>query len=803
MNFTCTSSKSHVHAWLFACAFGMAGLTSCQPEQDEALAYGESLLMPIALDVDSTVIYLSDFSSICGSIDSVKWEDGRNLPIDTLEGEPVVFITRQPKRALGFIQCWGEQKRVEVPIYKTTKLPATIRLATYDSHQQVEVIGSFTNWQSNPIPFTQVGGGSFEVDLMLEAGTHPYQLVIDGIEQPDPANPRRVSNGFGSWNSLLEVGPVPPALGLNLTVVNGDEPETQGIIGFLGQTEPLAQYYAWWNNEIYGFGSADSAGFFKLGIPAKAYGLPRSHLRIWSSNEHSRSQEALIPLDAGQPIEQTSQLNRFDRQGMIMYFLMVDRFKNGRTDNDWASDDPGVRPQANHFGGDLAGIQQALPYIDSLGINTIWVSPITPNPDGAWGYWSDPNTEVTSKFSGYHGYWPIASTGIDRRFGSLAEFNGLVDEIHRNGHNILVDYVANHVHQEHPIYQAHPDWVTDLYLPDGRMNTQLWDEERLTTWFDTFMPTLELRKPEVYQTMTDSAVWWIENTDIDGFRHDATKHIPEVFWRELTRKVRDSERQPIFQIGETYGSPALIRSYLSNGMLDAQFDFNLYDALVAAFTSDSADVSALISVARQSLETYGSHHAMGNITGNQDRPRFTSLADGALQPGEDTKFAGWTRNIEHQGNVGYRKMSWLMAFLMANPGIPCIYYGDEISDVGGNDPDNRRMMRFSGWNNEEQWIWNWTRQWIELRKQRMSLLYGTTEYSELSRGLLAIHRTYLDEHTWVLINTSGQPYELYLDNGATLKPLLGTLDTSKPGQTILTPWGCAAFDAPPLARKRR
>ena len=103
---------------------------------------------------------------------------------------------------------------------------------------------------------------------------------------------------------------------------------------------------------------------------------------------------------------------------------------------------------------------------------------------------------------------------------------------------------------------------------------QLWDEQRLTTWFDTFMPTLDLERPEVYQTMTDSAVWWVENTNIDGFRHDATKHIPEVFWRTLTHKVRSKQRQPLFQIGETYGAPELIRGYLSNGMLDAQFDFN-------------------------------------------------------------------------------------------------------------------------------------------------------------------------------------------------------------------------------------
>jgi len=110
--------------------------------------------------------------------------------------------------------------------------------------------------------------------------------------------------------------------------------------------------------------------------------------------------------------------------------------------------------------------------------------------------------------------------------------------------NIIVDYVANHVHENHPVYQQHKDWATPLYLPDGRMNTELWDEERLTTWFDTFLPTLDLENPVVAEAMTDSALFWLHNYDIDGFRHDATKHIPESFWRMLTLKAKNRILNP-------------------------------------------------------------------------------------------------------------------------------------------------------------------------------------------------------------------------------------------------------------------
>jgi len=71
------------------------------------------------------------------------------------------------------------------------------------------------------------------------------------------------------------------------------------------------------------------------------------------------------------------------------------------------------------------------------------------------------------------------------------------------------------------------------------MNTQLWDEQRLTTWFDTFMPTLDFSQQIVIDTMTDSALYWVKEFDLDGFRHDATKHIQLEFWRTLTRKVKE------------------------------------------------------------------------------------------------------------------------------------------------------------------------------------------------------------------------------------------------------------------------
>ncbi len=720
--------------------------------------------LPIQLKSDSTSVVLDDFLGQTETIDSVFY-GGASLPILPLENSinGRVILKGQPYGGLGILTIWSSGNHWEIPVFPSESERLTFRLAGFENAKSIFLKGAMNGWSSTATPLS-FDGARWTCPLTLPRGKHAYQLIIDGLEQPDPTNPNRIPNGFGAFNSILQVGDDLSDLPISVQKRGSKDRTTRFVL----TTVPGALVTGFWDSKAFAYQRADSIGHISIGIPAIAFGKARSHIQFWAHTDNQRSQEVLIPLQYGAPILNAEDLTRDDQHAMVMYFLMVDRFANGNAGNDELTDDPGIHPRAQYHGGDFAGIQSHLDYLDSLGTNTVWVSPITPNPQDAWGFWTDPSTDLTSKFSAYHGYWPIQSSGTDARFGSMAEFNALVDDIHAHDMNILVDYVANHVHQDHPVYEQHPDWVTSLYLPDGTMNTQLWDDQRLTTWFDTFMPTLDLERPEVVGMMTDSAMWWLQNSNIDGFRHDATKHIPEIFWRELTAKMKkhgsDGAHTPLFQIGETYGSPELISQYVSTGMLDAQFDFNLYDALVASLSNPQGSLEDLMDVANQSLHVYGAHHLMGNITGNQDRPRFTSLADGSLIPGEDTKLAGWTRDIQHQGAEGFKRMGYLMAFLMAAPGIPCIYYGDEISDVGGNDPDNRRMMRFEGWNDAEAASWKNTSDWIHLRRSRMSLLYGQTTYSENTPGVLEIRRHYLGEETVVVINTTNEsaniPHEI-------------------------------------------
>lgn len=197
-------------------------------------------------------------------------------------------------------------------------------------------------------------------------------------------------------------------------------------------------------------------------------------------------------------------------------------------------------------------------------------------------------------------------------------------------------------------------------MPDGSLNLEKWDSHRLTTWFDTFLPTIDFSNHEVVEQMTDSALYWLKNFNIDGFRHDATKHIQEDFWRTLTLKIKRQINRPIYQIGETYGNPELIRSYINSGMLDGQFNFNLYDAAVTVLTTDSTSTKPLADALQESLIYYGYHNLMGNITGNQARVRFISYASNDVSFDEDGKQAGWDRKLLFPTQMPIKNLKYCM-----------------------------------------------------------------------------------------------------------------------------------------------
>lgn len=507
----------------------------------------------------------------------------------------------------------------------------------------------------------------------------------------------------------------------------------------------------------------------------------RAFLRIYAEDDTYLYNDLLIPLQDGVPVTDTKQLTRHDDNAQVLYSILIDRFHNGNTANDWKLNSPEVLDIVDYQGGDFAGITAKINegFFDRLGVNTLWISPITQNPWDAWGRYEFRNgnkydsTKTYTKFSSYHGYWPIYNTALEQRFGTPEEFKTLLNTAHAHGMNVILDYVANHMHINSPTLQQHPTWITDSILPDGRRNFELWDEARLTTWFDAHIPTLDLEREDVCQPMTDTALYWMEHYDVDGYRHDACKHIPEGYWRMLGQKI--AARYPdrhVWMIGETYGDPSLINSYVKTGMLNAQFDFNMYYAAIHALCGENtmADVESTI---RTSLATYGAHHTMGNISGNHDQPRFASFAGGAIRFDENGKEVGWTRECGLIPNditdpdlraaledEAYKRALLLEVLNLTLPGVPCIYQGDEYAETGANDPDNRHMVRFDNLCEREEAFRSEVSSLIKMRRSSMPLLYGDYIPVAADDDVLCFDRIYLGERVRVTIDRKNLTYTI-------------------------------------------
>ena len=709
---------------------------------------------PIALSDESNLFYAPDFVPDTTRIKHVSASTGVSLSFGKAAWE--VHLHRGDQTySIQTIELHNGE-RYEIPVFYS--LTQKVDFQFEGEADSVFLFGTFNAWNRGALKMNS-DGQLFTSSVKMAPNSYPYKFFVwnggRAVEATDPRSDS-VSNGMGGYNSTLVVdypGEAPVALEPiftdNRSIELSNIPNDQIVLAYR-QNQRL---------KIDTIGSGTYSVQIPEIDPKCSYAEGRSYLRIFSTRNARLSNDVLIPLESGKIVRSTDQLARSDWHTAIMYFMMVDRFKNGSEANDSIVPNPDIDPKANYHGGDIAGITEVLRsgFFEELGTNTIWLSPIVQNPWDAWGLWNKGG--VTSKFSGYHGYWPISNIKPDVRFGSPKEVHQLLDEAYEENFNVLIDYVANHVHEQHPVYVDHPDWATPLYLQDGFLNTERWDEQRLTTWFDTFMPTLELRNPEVVDYMTDSTLVWVTQYEFDGFRHDATKHIDELYRRTLTRKVKELNLdRRIYQIGETYGSPELISSYISNGMLDAQFDFNVYDAAVSPFVSSAPkDIENLVNTLNQSRNTYGYHNLMGYISGNQDRSRFISLASGDVLLSEDQKLAGWTREIPKPKAEAYARLGLLHALNFAIPGIPVIYYGDEYGMWGANDPDNRKMMKFTGYDSDEAALRADVQALTTASNREMALLYGNAEVEIVEQNVIHITRTYLGERVQIWINPGSYP----------------------------------------------
>jgi len=373
----------------------------------------------------------------------------------------------------------------------------------------------------------------------------------------------------------------------------------------------------------------------------------------------------------------------------VMYYAFMDRFANGDLSID-TSEGASVE-LASYMGGDLQGLTDALPYLQDLGVNIIWISNPQDNAEGAWA--GDCGT-----YSGYHGYWPDDPYAVEEHYGGDQALRDLVAAAHAADMRVVMDWVCNHVHSDHPYYTDHPDdWFNEPIMCRVGDDYSNFDEIPETCWFAEYLPDIRYYEPAVLDLMVEDAIWWAKTYDLDGFRVDGAKHVPHsVIWNVTSRIDQEIEHgqaggsQDFYTVGETFTfDRSLIMAYVNDHELDAQFDFPLYGTIRAAFIDDTATLRDLQASMADSVSSYDGA-LMSTFLGNHDVSRFTSR-------GQD---GGWADSLDSSCTVAdvvadtwwYDRLKLAWTYLMTSPGIPLIYYGDEVGMPGYHDPDNRHPL---------------------------------------------------------------------------------------------------------------
>jgi len=660
---------------------------------------------------------------------------------------------------LDFLSFTYENQQYQIPIKLQLRKKYLFTFKPKGKPKQVNLFGQFNSWDRANLPMDDSDvNGIYEIRIPLDPGRYEYKFFVDGKELVDPKNPVKVPNGLGDYNSVLIIEPEKSdKMYLHCLSYKAEDQTKTFNYFFEGDYSPLtkeANVVAMLDNQIINPSLIKVNGHtISIIFPDDLIdGKRLLRVAVRAQGKYSNIQSTWI-ID-GKVINNDSPKSWYDA---IIYSLMIDRFNNGDPSNDNPVKHDSLFKPANYNGGDLQGIINKINegYFNFLGINTIWISPIVDNTNKAYREYPPPHRYYT----GYHGYWPISLQGVEEHFGDMNLAKELVNKSHQNDIKILLDFVAHHVHEENPLWKEHRDWFGVLNLPDGRKNLRLWDEYRLTTWFEPYMPSFDyMDSKEAIETMTNNAVWWLQQTSADGFRHDAVKHVPHEFWRLLTKKINVkmevSDPLKFYQIGETFGGYDLISSYVNNGQLNAQFNFNLYDTALPVFLKKENSFELLDLQMQKTFQVYGVNHLMGNLVSSHDKIRYMAYADGDLEinDGKANEIA-WTNPPKVDHPSSYDKLKLQLAYILTIPGVPVIYYGDEIGMTGAADPDNRRMMRFdNNLNDFEKQTFKDVSKLIHIRKDHPALRYGDFLTLRADKNIYTYIRSDMNERILVVLN---------------------------------------------------
>jgi len=347
-------------------------------------------------------------------------------------------------------------------------------------------------------------------------------------------------------------------------------------------------------------------------------------------------------------------------QDRVFYEIFVRSFADATTG-----------PLANDGIGDFQGLIEKLDYLNDgdpatttdLGITGLWLMPINPSPS-------------------YHGYDVTDYYGVHPQFGTREDFERFLAEAHHRGIRVIVDLVLNHSSSMHPRFlhalRGDPE-LRDWYIfvpPDevpatlGPWGQQVWQEKQGQHYLGIFwsgMPDLNYRNPAVTAEAERIAEFWLREMSVDGFRLDAIRHLIEdgdvmtdtpetrAWLQGFQARLRQIEPD-VLTVGEVWASTEAVREYIAEDALDLAFEFDLATAILdAALTGTKAKLAYTLDNVAAS---YPANRYATMIT-NHDQNRVAS------ELGEDTA-----------------RLKLAAGLLLTAPGVPFVYYGEEIGQIG-------------------------------------------------------------------------------------------------------------------------
>jgi glycosidase len=448
----------------------------------------------------------------------------------------------------------------------------------------------------------------------------------------------------------------------------------------------------------------------------------------------------------------------------FIYLLIPDRFANGDPGNDViANYRDNAADRSNKFsrhGGDFKGLQDRLGYLDTLGVTSIWMTPVIENN-------VHPTPEFGNTVAGYHGYWFTNHYEIDKRLGGNDGYKKFIDAAHKKGMKVIQDAVYNHVSKEHwfILDPPSPDWINNwpkFTGPNHREET-LFDpyasaydrKNMLDGWFVDHLPDLNQRNPLVANFLIQHAIWTTETYGIDGWRVDTYKYCDEEFLNRVNAALY-REFPAISVFGEAWVNTIIGNAYFTKNNLSTGFhhnansviDFQTCFAMVSGLNKSQGwteGINKLYMTLAQDI-IYKDPQRNCIFLDNHDMDRVFSSA------GED-----WT------------KLKMGITWLLTLRGIPQLYYGTEVlmkntkagSDAmvredfpGGWTADAKNKFTSAGRTEQENTAFQYTAVLARFRKTSSALTTGKTMQFIPSNNCYTYFR-YDDKQTIMVIANTG------------------------------------------------